>query len=310
MGYSAVVGVILLLLFSLLAKEHIAPAALLLALLSTFHITRIQQRRIEKLEDEYKGQRAINLAAAEKHKTAYLALQQNFNSASKTSTACTRAHYEHPSAEIVRENQQLKERLHQLRLARKTTTCTRAHCDRSIAEISCANHVLKGSTRKLRGTIDGLKSDVDRREKTVKSLQRSLEALHAARAEEVKDKDAVIEDLACSMQAVAARHSDRDREVYRLRAAAHHSDRYKAVYRSRAATQKAEAFAHESRNLRARGRASQGKTNGGVAQTASGGVDQERKKVHFLQEGAVQALERRPLSPKCATVEDDDEEEL
>ena len=58
----AIIDLVLLCLFSLLGKAYILGAALTLALLSTFHITRIQRLRIEKLEDEYKGQRAINLS--------------------------------------------------------------------------------------------------------------------------------------------------------------------------------------------------------------------------------------------------------
>lgn len=308
---STTLGATLLLLLSLsaiplLAKEHIATAALLLALLSAFHYTRIQQRRIEKLEDEYKGQRAINLAAAEKNRAAYLALQQKVQSASSENTTCARAHYEHPSAELVRENRQLKEGLHRLRLSGKTSTCTRTHYEHSTIEIACANHVLVGTTRKLRATVDSLKYDTNHREKAIKTLQRSLETLRATRAEEVRDKDAA-----------AARHSDRNNDLYRLKAAAHHNDRYKAVYRSRAAAQKAETLVKGSRVLRTRSKASKVNTEGRapasteVANSPSGDVDQERIKSGFSQESVGQVSEtRRSLSPKCATVEDDDEEEL
>ena len=309
-----------LFLFSLLAnyfKRHIAAAALLLGLLSAFHNTRIKERRVEKLEAECKGQRAINRAAAEKHRAAYLALQQEVHPASSGNIACTRVHYDHPSGEIVRENQELKNRLRQLRLGGKTNTCTNTHNERSTAEIICANHVLKESTRKLRVTVTSLRSDIERREKAIKTLKRSLETLRATRVEEVRDKDAAIWDLERSFEAAAAHLSDRNNELYRLKAAAHHSDRYKAVYRSRAATKKAEASVKES-ILRNRSRASKENIKGGawastgVTNSASGAVDQQRKKVRFAQEGVGQVFEtrRRPMSPKCATVEDDDEEEL
>jgi hypothetical protein len=65
----------LLLLSSLLAKEHIVMLALTLALLSEIHYTHIQKRRIEKVEDEYRGERPANLVAATNHRAAYLALQ-------------------------------------------------------------------------------------------------------------------------------------------------------------------------------------------------------------------------------------------
>jgi hypothetical protein len=101
---STAIRATLLLLFSLLAKEYIPVAAIKFALLTAFHNTRIQQCRIEKLEDEYQGQRTINRAAVENHRAAHLALQQKTQSADNTSSACTRAHYEDPSTETVREN--------------------------------------------------------------------------------------------------------------------------------------------------------------------------------------------------------------
>jgi hypothetical protein len=165
----------LLSLFSFLAKEqHIATAALMLALLSTLHHTHIQQRRIEKLEDEYRVQRDINQTAEENHRAAYPALQQKVHAASSGNTSCTRTHCEHPSAETIRGNRQLKDRLNRLRLSGKTTTYTRTHNDRSTAKTTCANRVLHASTRKLRVTVTSLKSDIDHRERTVKSLRRSL----------------------------------------------------------------------------------------------------------------------------------------
>jgi hypothetical protein len=60
---------VLLLLLSSLAREYIPAACLLLALvsalapISTQHATiATQHRRIEKLEDEYEGQRSVNRA--------------------------------------------------------------------------------------------------------------------------------------------------------------------------------------------------------------------------------------------------------
>jgi hypothetical protein len=285
------------LLFSLLAKEHIVMLALTLALLSEINYTYIQKRRIGKLQDEYRGQRAVNLVAATRHRVACLALQQKVHSVSRGNTECTRAHYEHPSAEVVRENRQLKERLHQLRLSGKTSTCTRTHNDRSTAEITCANRVLTDSTRKLRAIVTGLKSDVDHREKAIKSLQRSLENLRATRAEEVRNKNAAIAYLERSVEAAAARYSELSNELYRLAAAAN----------------EAEALANELETLRARNRASNVVSDGGVAAStgvgefASSDVDQQRDESEALQDGVDQGF--KPLSPKCATVEDCDEEE-
>lgn len=74
-----IIQLIPMFLFSLLAKEYIIAGALTFALLLTFHITRIQQHRIEKLQDEYRGQRAINRIAAETHRAANTTLQQNFH---------------------------------------------------------------------------------------------------------------------------------------------------------------------------------------------------------------------------------------
>lgn len=285
------------LLFSLLAKQHIVMLALTLALLSEIHYTHIQKRRIEKLQDEYRGQRAVNLAAATRHRVAYLALQQKIHSVSSENTACTSAHYEHPSAELVRENRQLKERLHQLRLSGKTSTCTRTHNDRSTAEIVCANNVLISSTRKFRATVASLKSDVDHREKTVKSLQRSLETLCATRAEEVRNKDTAIEYLERSVEAAAARYSELSNELYLLTAVAN----------------EAKALARELQNLQARNRTSNEEPDGGgaaskgIEDSASEDVDQQAKNSDFLQEGVDQG--HKPLAPNCATVEDFDEEE-
>ena len=283
-----IIRLIPLWLFSLLAKEYIPAAALTLALLSTFHVARIQQRRIEKLEDEYKGQRAINLAATERHRTAYTTLQQNFHSFSNEKTICTRAHYEHPSAETVRENRHIKNRLHQLRLSGKTTTCTRTHHDRSTIEMTCANRILIDSTRKLRVIINNLRSDVDHREKTVKSLQRSLDTLHIAATEEIRGKDASIEDLELSVKVAAARHNERSKEMNQLRAA----EKEAGVH--------AREFEQELRIIRALK----------IASCMPENVGPQRNNSDALLNGVDQASEARRLSPKCATVEDDDEEEL
>lgn len=215
----AVIAAILLPLevFCWLAKEHTVTAALLLAAL---HNTRAQQRRIEKLEDVYQGQRAINLAAKVRHKTAYLALQNKFHSISDETTPCTRAHYEHPSASLARENQSLKDRLHQLRLSGKTATCTRAHNDRSTAEMTCANRVLINSTRKLRATVASLKSEVELKERAIDSLRHALETLQTTRVEEVRVKNTAIKQLQRSVEVAVARHSDCYKEAHQLRAAA------------------------------------------------------------------------------------------
>ena len=277
-----------LFLFSWLANEYIPAAALTLALLSAFHITRIQRRRIERLEDEYRGQRSINRIAAETHRAAYTTLQQNFHSFDNERTPCTRAHYDHPSAETVRENRHLKDRLHQLRHGGKTFTCTRAHHDRSTAEMACANQVLVDSTRKLRNTINSLRSDVDHREKTVKSLQRSWETLRVEAIEELKGRDASIEDLQNSLKA----------------AAAHHDECYAEMNRLRAAGLDVEGIAREFERelLMLRGVE--------IASSTPEDVGPQVENSDVLQEDVDQGCEAKPLSPKCATVEDDDEEEL
>lgn len=272
----------------MLAKEYIPAAAITLALLSTFHITRIQRRRIEKLEDEYKGQRSVNLTAAGKHRTAYITLQQNFHSFNNEQKACTRAHYDHPSAETARENRELKDRLHQLRLGGKTSTCTRTHYDRSTAEMTCANRVLIDSTRKLRVTINSLRSDVHYRESTVKSLQCSWETLRIEAIEEIRGRDASIEDLQNSLKAAAAHHDECYKEIHRLRAA------------GREVEGVAREFEQELRILRAVE----------VAGCTPKDVGPQTENSDILQEVVDQVSEARPRSPKCATVEDDDEEEL
>lgn len=283
-----IIQLIPLFLFSWLAKEYIPAASLTLALLSAFHITRIQRRRIEKLEDEYRGQRSINRIAAETHRAAYTTLQQNFHSFDNERTPCTRAHYDHPSAETVRENRHLKDRLHQLRHGGKTLTCTRTHFERSTTEMTCANRVLIASTRKLRNTINSLRSDVDHREKTVKSLQRSWENLRVEAIEEITGRDASIEDLQNSLKAAAAHHDECYTEIHRLNAAGLEVESV------------AREFERELRMLR----------GVEVASSMPEDVGPQVENSDVLQEDVNQESERRPLSPKYATVEDDDEEEL
>jgi hypothetical protein len=253
----AAIRAILLILFSLLAKEYIPMAALTLALLTAFYHTCGQQRRIEKLEDEYQGQRAINRAAVENHKAAYLALQHKSHATSDTSTVCTRAHYEHPSAETAREDHRLKERLHQLRLGRETTTCTRTHFAHSTVYLACANRVLKGRMHQLRVQVISLRADVERRNTVIRSLERSLETLRGTRAEENMDKDAAIEGLQRRMQVAAARHCDRCNEVL---AAAHHN---------------AEAFAMDASENSVRPRKSSGCVSTTQVTQMSTDLDQE-----------------------------------
>lgn len=316
----AVIAAILLLLelFCWLAKEHIVKAALLLAAL---HNTRAQQRRTEKLEDEYAGQRAINLAAKVRHKTAYLALQNNFHSISNETTPCTRAHYEDPSADMVFENRHLKDRLHQLRLSGKTSTCTRAHHDRSTAEMTCANRVLIDSTRKLRATASGLKSEVDRKKKAVNSLMRALETLQTTSTEEARDKDAAIKDLQRALETLqTARETEvmgKNTAIKQLQrsvenAMALHSGCSKEVHQLRAAADEAKNSARELerqlQSLQARERSSaeqkacEAASSSGAANGTAEDVGQQKKESEVLQEGVNQS--------KWATVEDDDEDEL
>lgn len=230
-----IIKLIPIFLFSLLAKEYIIAGALTFALLLTFHITRIQQRRIEKLQDEYRGQRAINHIAAETHRAAYTTLQQNLNSFSNEKTTCTRAHYDHPPAEMIRENRHLKERLHQLRRGGKTPACTRAHHDRTTAEMTCANQVLIDSTRKLCVTINSLKSDVDHREKAIKRLQRSWETLRIEAIEEITGRDDSIEALQNSLEAAVAHHDECYEEIHRLMAAGREMEGVAREFETRAA---------------------------------------------------------------------------
>ena len=148
-----------------------------------------------------------------KHEAAYIALQQKLYSTSDTSTVCTRAHYEHPSAETARENHRLKERLHQLRLGRETNTCTRTHYEHSTVDLACANRVLKGRIHQLRVQTVSLRADVERRNTVIRSLERSLKTLRVTRAEETMNKGAAIEARQRHMQVTAARYCDRCNEV-------------------------------------------------------------------------------------------------
>ena len=84
--------------------------------------------------------------------------------------------------------------------------------------MTCANRVLIDSTRKLRITINGLRSDADDKEKTVKSLRRSWEALRIEALEEIGGRDASIDDLSNSLKAAAAHHDECHEEIHRLRA--------------------------------------------------------------------------------------------
>lgn len=152
--------------------------------------------------------------------------------------------------------------------------------------MTCANRVLIDSTRKLRVTINSLRSDVHHRERTVKSLQRSWETLRIKAIEEIRGRYASIEHLQNSLKAAAAHHDECYKEIHRLRAA------------GREVEGVAREFEQELRILRA--------VEGAGCTPEDVGPQTENSDV--LQELVDQ--EARPMSPKCATVEDDDEEEL
>lgn len=246
----ATIGALVLLILSSLAKEYIPMIALTLALLSALHKTHVQQRRNVKLKDEYEGQHSINRTAAERHKASYLALQQRLPSVNSGNAACTRAHYEHPSAEIARENRQLKERLHQLRLGREigreNTTCTRTHYDHSFAETTCANRVLKDRMQKLTTMTLSLRGDIERRNTTIKSLKRSVRTFHTTRGEQLERGAELVEALKHRIKTLGACNEYRYQEICALKEAA-----------SKAGVHVAE-FERESRVLRARNRRRRG----------------------------------------------------
>jgi hypothetical protein len=81
-----------------------------------------------------------------------------------------------------------------------------------------------------------------------------------------------------------------------------------------AAANEAEALTKELHILQARNRASNEESNDeaatstGVEDSAPEDVDQQREEGDVVREGVDQGY--KPLSPKCATFEDDDEEEL
>jgi chromosome segregation ATPase len=118
----------------------------------------------------------------------------------------------------------LKDRLHQLCLGRKSTTYTRTHYEHSTVDTACANRVLKDRMHRLRVAVISLRANVERRNAVIKSLERSLETLRVARAEELTEKDAAIEALQLRMQVAAARHNDYYNEVHQFRAAARRAD--------------------------------------------------------------------------------------
>jgi chromosome segregation ATPase len=148
--------------------------------------------------------------------------------------------------------------------------------------------VLVDSTRKLRNTINSLRSDVDHREKTVKSLQRSWETLRVEAIEELKGRDASIEDLQNSLKAAAAHHDECYTEIHRLNAAGLEVESV------------AREFERELRMLR----------GVEVASSRPGDVGLQVKSSEVVQGDVDQVSEAKPVSPKCATAEDDDEEEL
>jgi predicted nucleic acid-binding Zn-ribbon protein len=149
---NSVIALSLLLLLSSLAKEHIPTAAFTLAILSALHKIRLQQNRTEKLEDEYRGQRNINRAAAERHRTAYLALQQSLPRVVNGSAACWRAHYERPSAKMARDN-------------RRRSTALPADAERQDAAIEYLQdtvRTLHNHNAALRREVEGMRGTAEK----------------------------------------------------------------------------------------------------------------------------------------------------
>jgi hypothetical protein len=153
----------LLLLLSSLAKEHIPTVAFILALLSALHKIRSQQKWTEKLEDEYKGQRSINRVAAERHRAAYLALQQSLPQAVNRSAACWRAHYERPSNKTARDN-------------RRRLPADDEQKDAAIEYLQDTVKSLQSHNAALRREIDGLKGTAEKANEQHGGDSSSLEA--------------------------------------------------------------------------------------------------------------------------------------
>jgi predicted nucleic acid-binding Zn-ribbon protein len=166
MPINSAITLIILLLLSSQAKEHIPTAALTLALLSALHKIHLQQKRTEKLEDEYQGQRSINRAAAERHRTAYLALQQSLPRVESGSVACWRAHCERSSAKTSREN-------------RRRSTALPADGEQRDAAIEYLQDTVKtlhSHNAALRKEVDGLKGTAGKANEQHGGDSSSLEA--------------------------------------------------------------------------------------------------------------------------------------
>jgi hypothetical protein len=165
---STLIICLLLLLLSSLAKEQIPTAAFTLALLSALHKIRSQQNRIDKLEGEYKGQRSINRAAAERHRIAYLALQKSIPRVVNGSAACWRAHSERSSAKTVRDD--LRD------------MGVRADAERKDAAIQFLEDTVKtllGHNAVLRSEVEGLKGTAEKAEEKYGENLPSLAAVSA-----------------------------------------------------------------------------------------------------------------------------------
>jgi chromosome segregation ATPase len=104
---------------SAISRRYHWAVALFLALLSIPPQLGAQQQRIEKLEDEYRGQRSINRACLERHRAAVLKLEQEKSAIAaelegekekakeKEKGVCVRVHYEERDAVTEERNKEL-----------------------------------------------------------------------------------------------------------------------------------------------------------------------------------------------------------
>lgn len=103
-------------ILSAISRRYHWAVALFLALLSTPPQLGAQQQRIEKLEDEYRGQRSIHRACLERHRAAFLALEKEKTAIAteleaekeKEKEVCVRVHYEERDAVTEERNKELK----------------------------------------------------------------------------------------------------------------------------------------------------------------------------------------------------------
>lgn len=105
---------------SAISRRYHWAVALFLALLSTPQQLGAQQQRIEKLEDEYRGQRSIHRACLERHRVAVLALEKEKTAVAAESEAekekakekekevCVGVHYEERDAVTEERHKELK----------------------------------------------------------------------------------------------------------------------------------------------------------------------------------------------------------